>query len=162
VRILLLPRAELHIIGGVEPRHADYARRVLAQSGDELERSVFFHGADERAPERLAEFDVALILGEHQGCPNACLEALAACVPVVANDSGGTREQIIPGRTGWLVAGTDAIAIADALVEALTRPDLARQRALAGRERAAHRFSMRRMAEGYLRLFAALERRTRP
>jgi glycosyltransferase involved in cell wall biosynthesis len=154
-----LPRAELHVIGGVEPRHVDYAATVLAGAGDELGRTVFFHGPDAGAPGRLAGYDVALVLGRHQGCPNACLEALAAGVPVVANDSGGTREQVVHGKTGWLVSSAEPTAIAQALVEALTRPDLARLRSLAGRKRVARRFPMARMARAYLRLFAALRRR---
>jgi glycosyltransferase involved in cell wall biosynthesis len=149
-----LPRAELHVFGGAEPRHADFAAELVARAGAELDRSVFFHGPDAGVRSRLASFDAALVLGRHQGCPNACLEALAAGVPVVANDSGGTREQILPGKTGWLVAGTDPGAIAGALLEALANPDEARRRATAGRRRVGRRFSMGRMARSYQRLLA--------
>ena len=97
-----VPGVELHMLGPAETRHRDYADRVLAAAGDDLDRGVFVHGATPDAPERLADYDVAVVLGESQGCPNAVLEALAAGVPVVANDSGGTRELIIDGRTGLL------------------------------------------------------------
>jgi glycosyltransferase involved in cell wall biosynthesis len=151
-----LPHAELHVFGGAEPRHADFAAELVARAGAELDRSVFFHGPDAGVRSRLASFDAALVLGRHQGCPNACLEALAAGVPVVANDSGGTREQIVPRKTGWLVADTDPATIAGALLEALTDPAEARRRAAAGRKRVARRFSMPRMARSYLRLLGAL------
>jgi glycosyltransferase involved in cell wall biosynthesis len=147
-----LPRAELHVVGGAEPRHAAFAGELVALAGTNLDRTVFFHGPDAGMPARLAAFDVALVLGRNQGCPNACLEALAAGVPVVANDSGGTREQVIPGRTGWLVPGTNPATIAEALLQALTDPAEARRRASAGRRRVARRFSMARMARSYLRL----------
>lgn len=147
-----VPRAELHVFGGAEPWHAAYAGEVVALAGGELDRTVFFHGPDADVGARLAEFDVALVLGRHQGCPNACLEALAAGVPVVANDSGGTREQIIPGRTGWLVGDTEPARVAEALLEALMDPDEARRRASAGRRHAAWRFSMAGMARAYTRL----------
>jgi hypothetical protein len=53
-----------------------------------------------RCTGKLAQYDALLALGRHQGCPNAVLEALAAGVPVIANDSGGTREQVLHGKTG--------------------------------------------------------------
>jgi len=151
-----LPRAELHFVGGAEARHAAFAAEVVALARAELNRTVFFHGADADAPSQLAAFDVALVLGVHQGCPNACLEALAAGVAVVANDSGGTREQVIHGRTGWLVPGTDPATIADALLEALTDPAEARRRAAAGQRHVMRRFSMAGMARSYLRLIDEL------
>jgi glycosyltransferase involved in cell wall biosynthesis len=151
-----LPRAELHVIGGAEPRHAGYARELLASARADLDRTVFFLGPDARAPERLAAFDAAVVIGEDQGCPNACLEALAAGVPLVANDSGGTRELVVPRRTGWLVPDTTPAAIAGALLEALTSPERARDLARRGRQRVDQRFSMARMTGRYLRLFATL------
>jgi glycosyltransferase involved in cell wall biosynthesis len=151
-----LPGAELHVIGSAEPRDAGYAREILALAGAELDRTVFFPGPDAGAPERLAAFDAAVVIGEDQGCPNACLEALAAGVPLVANDSGGTRELVVPGRTGWLVAGTDPAAIAAALLEALTSPGRAGIRARRGRRRVARHFAMSRMTERYAELFATL------
>ncbi len=120
-----LPGAELHVIGGAEPRHAGYARDLLTIARADLDRTVFFLGPDAGAPERLAAFDAAVVIGEDQGCPNACLEALAAGVPLVANDSGGTRELVVPRRTGWLVPDTSPAAIASALLEALTSPERA-------------------------------------
>jgi glycosyltransferase involved in cell wall biosynthesis len=151
-----LPGAELHVIGGAEPRHAGYARDLLTIARADLDRAVCFLGPDARAPERLAAFDAAVVIGEDQGCPNACLEALAAGVPLVANNSGGTRELVIPRRTGWLVPGTTPAAIAGALIEALTSPERAGDCARRGCRRAGRRFSMNRMTERYVRLFATL------
>ena len=121
-------RAQLHIYGGVEPHHTDYMRSALAIASDAIGRSVFLHGPDAGAPDKLHRHDVALVLGEHQGCPNACLEALAAGVPLVANDSGGTRELVISGKTGWLVREVTPDAVARALLGVLGDPDEARRR----------------------------------
>jgi glycosyltransferase involved in cell wall biosynthesis len=151
-----LPGAELHVIGGAEPRHAGYARDLLTIARADLDRAVFFLGPDARAPERLAAFDAAVVIGEDQGCPNACLEALAAGVPLVANDSGGTRELVVPRRTGWLVPDTTPAAIAGALLAALTSPERAGDCARRGRRCMGRRFSMNRMTERYAELFATL------
>jgi glycosyltransferase involved in cell wall biosynthesis len=147
------PDAELHVLGTAELRHREYADAFLHAAGDELGRRVHVHGAAFDAPERLADYDVAIVLGEHQGCPNAVLEALAAGVPVVANDSGGTRELIVDGQTGLLVRDRDPTSVAAALLRILSDTALAQRLSRAGRARVMRRYSMQRMADAYVKLF---------
>lgn len=151
-----IPEVQLHIYGAIEPRHRDYGEAVLAKARAVGDEDVRFHGATESAPEVLHQYDVALVLGEQQGCPNSCLEALAAGVPLVANDSGGTREIVRPGKTGWLISTTQPEEIAGALVEALTDRVRAEALARAGLQQVRKDFTIDRMAAGYLRLFAEL------
>jgi glycosyltransferase involved in cell wall biosynthesis len=150
---------ELHVLGPVESRHRTYAERLLAAVGDHLDASVFVHGAVPDAPERLTDYDVAVVLGESQGCPNAVLEALAAGVPVVANDSGGTRELILDGRTGILLAERDPAAVAAAVTRILLDPALARRMSEAGPAHVARAFSMTTMAAAYQTLFTEVQSR---
>src|SRR5262249_48196033 len=42
----------------------------------------------------LAQLDVAVMISEPAGCPNASLEAMAAGLPVLATDVGGAAEQV--------------------------------------------------------------------
>jgi glycosyltransferase involved in cell wall biosynthesis len=160
-RIVLLthPRAQLHVYGSAEPRHASYARSVVTQAADLLGHHVFLHGATCDAAHVLHRHDVAVVLGVHQGCPNACLEALAVGIPVVANDSGGTREIVIDGRTGWLVGDVAPQTVATALLAILADPAEAQRRAHRGRAHVAHRFSIEGMAKAYRRLFRQLRRK---
>lgn len=145
-----VPGAELHVLGCAEARERDYALRVASAAG----AGIVFHGPAFDAPERLAQFDAVLVLGRHQGCPNTVLEALAAGVPVVANDSGGTREQVIDGKTGVLIEAVEPQAIAAALRRVLGDPALARRLSARGARHVERNFSMNRMCEGYLRLFS--------
>ena len=57
------------------------------------------------------------------------LEAMAAGVPVVANDSGGTRELIRDGATGLLLPTVSPPGIAAALQRLLANPRLAQKMA---------------------------------
>jgi glycosyltransferase involved in cell wall biosynthesis len=148
---------ELHVLGTAEARHRAYAERLLAAVGDDLDAGVFVHGTAPDAPARLADYDVAIVLGESQGCPNAVLEALAAGVPVVANDSGGTRELIIHGRTGLLLRERDPAAVAAAVTRILLDPALAARLSEAGRAHVARAFSMTTMAAAYQRLFTEVQ-----
>jgi glycosyltransferase involved in cell wall biosynthesis len=60
-----------------------------------------------------AEHDVALLLSDNEGSPNALIEAALLGRPLVGTDGGGTREIVSP-EGGMLVPG-DPRAIAEAL-----------------------------------------------
>jgi glycosyltransferase involved in cell wall biosynthesis len=148
--------AELHILGAAEPRHRAYLRELIDAAGRELGGRIVLAGASFDAPDRLADYDVAVVVGENQGCPNAVLEALAAGVPVVANDSGGTRDAIRDGRTGVLLADPRPETIAAGICRVLADPAFAARLSARGRAHAACRYSMTRMAESYARLFTSV------
>lgn len=150
------PGAELHVLGTAEQRYRDYARKLVLAAGEDLDRRIVLHGPAFDSPERLVDFDVALVLGNHQGCPNAVLEALAAGLPVLANDSGGTSELVIHRRTGLLVQDCDPQTIAAGLAQLFSDPVLAMRLSKAGRAHVTRRFSMKRMTDAYLRLFRSM------
>lgn len=148
----IVPDAELHILGTAEPRHREYSERVFAAIGDELGRRVCIHGAAFDAPSRLDHYDIALVLGHHQGSPNAVLEAMAAGLAVAANDSGGTKELVTDGRTGLLLDGCEPRVAAQALLRLMADMHLTKRLARAGHERVRRRHSMTRMAASYEKL----------
>jgi len=83
------------------------------------------------------------------------LEAHAAGVAVIANDSGGTRETVIDGETGWLlVEQADARAIAGAMREAATDAPRATAMAARGRELVRASRTIGEMARRYLAVLA--------
>jgi phosphatidylinositol alpha-1,6-mannosyltransferase len=51
------------------------------------------------------------------------LEASATGLPVIAGDSGGAPDAVLPGETGLVVDGRSVAAVADAVVELLRSPD---------------------------------------
>lgn len=61
------------------------------------------------------------------------LEAQACGVPVLAGDSGGAPEALLPGRSGQVVDGTSARAVADAVARLLSDPAALRQMGAEGR-----------------------------
>lgn len=148
-----IPGTELHLYGAAEPRHRAYAAAVAAAAGPEAGRSVFFHGPGPEAVASLPRFDAFVVLGEDQGCPNALLEALAAGLPAVANDSEGTREQLIHEVTGLLLPDRSPEALAAALVRLLRDRELARRLGQQGREHVLRAFSLKAMVRSYARIF---------
>jgi glycosyltransferase involved in cell wall biosynthesis len=149
-----LPDAELHVFGYAEPRHATYEEHARRIAGEAIGRTVFFHESSRATLDHLAEFDAFVVIGEDQGCPNALLEALAAGLPCIANDDGGTREQIIDERTGLLVPDRAPDTIAWAIVRVLNDRSLAERLGRAGREHVLRSFSLESMVSRYEELFA--------
>jgi glycosyltransferase involved in cell wall biosynthesis len=65
--------------------------------------------------------DVMVSASRSEGWCNAISESLAAGTPVVATDVGGNREQICSTELGHLVPDGDQGALADAIIDALSR-----------------------------------------
>lgn len=147
-----IPNAELHIFGGAEVCEQEYLDRISGLAYSKLGKSAHFYGTNFEVTGRLKNFDAYVVLGKHQGCPNALLEALSVGLPVVANDDGGTREQVIDNVTGLLVAECSPEAVAKALIRILTDRQLAKRIGENGRNHVLKYFSMREMSEHYLQL----------
>jgi phosphatidyl-myo-inositol dimannoside synthase len=62
------------------------------------------------------------------------LEASASGIPVVAGDSGGAPETVLPGQTGNVVDGRDLAAITDAVCDVLADPVAAQRMGQHGRD----------------------------
>ncbi len=68
--------------------------------------------------------DISVSVSTHDGTPNTLLEAMACgCFPV-AGDLESLREWITPGVNGLLVEPTKPPALAEAVLEALEKPDM--------------------------------------
>jgi glycosyltransferase involved in cell wall biosynthesis len=122
-----------------------------------LKDRVVFAGFRLDVPEILAELAISVlpsITGE--GLPNSVLESMAAGLPVVATNSGGTLEAVEDGQTGFLVAPSDAAALAQAIVPLLQDPSLGVRMGAAGRRRIADHFSLDRMTQEMQALYARL------
>ena len=83
------------------------------------------------------------------------LEAMAAGTPVVASDLPGYANVARADQDALLVPSGDAVALADALRRVLTDSGLSRSLIASGDGRAVS-FSMDRLAEVYLDLYASV------
>jgi glycosyltransferase involved in cell wall biosynthesis len=148
------PGCELHVAGQAEPRFHRWFERLWADA--RLHRRVRWLGPMPDLPSRVRGYAALLLASEQQGCPNTSLEALAAGVPVIANDDGGTREQVIDGETGFLLPSLDATLYAERALRLLGDPGLRERMGANGRAHVARNFSLETMRERYLRLMREL------
>jgi glycogen synthase len=88
------------------------------------------------------------------------LEALAAGCPIVATDTGGTREIVVHGVTGYLADVGDTHAMAHYLRALATDPILRGNMVAASRERSTALFSLDTVTKRHLAIYeAAIARR---
>lgn len=85
-----------------------------------------------------------------EGLPTVVVEAMAAGVPVVATDAGGTSAAIADGDTGLLVPKGDVAALGDAMERLLTDRGLAKKLVSRALESARTRFAWSSIVERLL------------
>jgi phosphatidylinositol alpha-1,6-mannosyltransferase len=78
--------------------------------------------------------------GAGEGFGIVFLEANLHGLPVVAGGVGGALDAVVDGVTGLLVDPTDHVAVADAVIDLLRDPDLARNLGVSGAQRARQEF----------------------
>jgi glycosyltransferase involved in cell wall biosynthesis len=127
------PAARLIVVGDGEHRRAleSTARRLGV-----LPRVEFAGRRGAEEIRRLLRRCRALVVPSiYEGMPLVVLEAMEEGVPVIASRVSGIPEVVSDKVTGWLVPPEDPAALAAAIREALGRPDEARRRGEAGRQR---------------------------
>ncbi len=93
---------------------------------------------------------------EHESFGLVPLEAMVAGVPVIATASGGVCEVVEHGVTGYLCEVGDIEAMAQYAIAILTVPDLSRELARHGRERALRLFAREPIVTQYEELYQSL------
>jgi glycosyltransferase involved in cell wall biosynthesis len=158
-RPLDLIRVTAGVDGAVLVLVGDGEDRAAAVSlADELGISerVLWLGYRDDLGSLYAAFDVFLLTSANEGAPVVVIEALAAGVPVVATDAGGTASVVDAGETG-LIAPVGAVDQLQAAVERL-RQDAALRAAMGalGADRMRERFSVERMVDDVERLYSRI------
>lgn len=113
-----------------DPQAAD-----AASSSDRITVVDDLRPGDARLWDLLGGFTVFAFPSTIDQAPNAVIEAMAACLPVVGVDQAAVSEMILDGRTGLLVPPDDVAALGQALRRLLDEPSLAAGMGEAGRRR---------------------------
>lgn len=109
------------------------------------ERVVFLgHATEARIRDELAAADIFVLPSLAEGLPVSLMEAMAVGVPVIATNIAAVGELIDDGRSGRLVAPTDASALARALLELMQDYDKRAAFARAGRAKIEAEFDVER------------------
>lgn len=109
-------------IAGAGPLRDEVARRIEEQG---LADRVEAGGPAADVTAFWAQQDVAVLLSDNEGSPNALIEAAMLGRPLVGSDGGGTGEIVSPG--GGLLVPREPAEIAAALGRLIDDPELRRQ-----------------------------------
>ena len=138
------------LIVGDGPERANLEAQAASLN---LGHRVIFFGERADVPELLAAVDVFVFPSLFEGLPNAVLEAMAACLPVVASDIPGNNEVVMDGVTGYLVPAKNPAALAERIACLLGDPQLRQAMGQAGHSSVAEHFSIQAAVRQYEALY---------
>jgi glycosyltransferase involved in cell wall biosynthesis len=138
-------------LGGSGPLESELHELAAAL---EVSSAVRWLGHVDDMPRLLAALDVYVSPSITEAFGMGLLEAGAAGVPVVATNVGGVPEVVLDGRTGLLVPPGDSAALAGAIAMVLRDRALGERLGSAGRERVVTEFTVERMLQGTLGVYA--------
>ncbi len=140
---------KLLFVGGGE-KEAEL-RALCRQNG--VENRVIFAGNQTNVIPYLKLMDIFVLPSLAEGMPNAVIEAMAAGVPVIATNAGGTAELVADQQTGLLVEPANADQLHAAIMRLLDNPTLAQQLATNARQKVIAEFSLEQMVRQTEQLF---------
>lgn len=100
-----------------------------------------------QVPDYIAQMDLVAHLSLREGLPRACVQSLAAAIPVVAYPLDGTPEVVLDGQTGLLAPPGDTDAIARHINTLLSDSAMRKRFGSSGQQIVLSRFDWHRMAD---------------
>jgi L-malate glycosyltransferase len=144
-----VPDARFFIVGQGEL--LDELKRTALALG--IGRELIFTGFREDVADFYKIADLYVMSSVQEGLGTAVLDALALAKPVVATNTGGLPEIIHDGKTGRLVAPADPEALAEGIVDMLTRVADAKSMANAGQSMVQKSFSIDAMVDKNIEIY---------
>ena len=138
------------LLVGEGPRR-DELQALVRQAG--VGGRVIFLGLRQDIPEILLQSDAFVLSSDYEGLSLAILEAMAACLPIVATTVGGNAQIVEDGVTGLLVAPRQPEQLAAAMARLIDNPGRARQMGLSGRSRVQETYDIKSVTGQTVALF---------
>lgn len=130
------------------------ATMLLESAG--MSHLAWLPGERSDVPDVMRSLDAFVLPSLAEGISNTILEAMASGLPVIATDVGGNSDLVVAGATGSLVPAGDVLAMSDAMLNLVERPQQAYCQGLAGRRRVEQHFSLSAMVGQYQSLYDRL------
>lgn len=159
IRYLIAAMAKL------SPRYPQLLLKIMGEGSEmqnlksqaeelKLENKIIFLGrmAREETSPYYGEASVFVLPSLNEGMSNAMLEALATGLPILATDTGGTKELVKDGENGFIIKMKDAEDLAEKIAAILNNKELRQEMAKKSRE-IAKQMSWEKVAEQYYDLY---------
>ncbi len=120
-----------------------------------LSDRIRFLGQRLDVPDILARAQISVLATNWEGFPLSILEAMRACLPVVATAVAGVPESVSDEVTGYLVPRGDVASLQDRLRRLLLDPELRRRQGKAGRLEYERRFTLETFVDRTVAVYEA-------
>jgi glycosyltransferase involved in cell wall biosynthesis len=145
----------LHLILAGKGMDSEPYASMIAKN--EMRDRIHVAGFRTDAPELIAASDVLVQPSRSgEGLPRAVMEAMSYGIPVVITDTGGGKEVVEDGKSGFVVPVEDPEALAQRIEQLYKDPELLKRFSENGRQRLADDFSSDRTVEKYIAYFRSL------
>ncbi|HPN96140.1 MAG TPA: glycosyltransferase family 4 protein [Candidatus Moranbacteria bacterium] len=124
-----------------------------------LEKNIEFLGRvpHEDVQKYYQEASVFVLPSLNEGMSNAMLEALSSGLPILATDTGGTKELIREGENGFIIKMRDSADIAEKIEKLIEDKNLRQKMAQNSREMA-KKLSWKNVADKYYQLYEKISK----
>lgn len=140
------------IIG--DGRRRDELKALARQHGLQGDTLQFMGWRDD-VPSLLGQADCYVSCSDHEGFPNALLEAMSASVPAVGTPAGDVARVIEDGVTGFVVPFDDTEALAGRMLQLVDDADLRASMGAAARHRVATHYSPETLSDRLMSIYRA-------
>ncbi|GEN81819.1 glycosyl transferase family 1 [Sporosarcina luteola] len=149
------PQAKLLLIGGLLESERDH------ESYDQLLRDlnhpkICYLGFRNDIPRIMKATDTFILPSYREGLPRSIIEAMAMSKPIIATNIRGCREEVFPGKNGFLVEKANAEELEEAMVALLENPELVCQFGNRSREITEELFDEEKVLSKQIELFNML------
>ena len=117
-----------------------------------LDAHIHYLGSRNDVSDLLAASDYFVLPSLWEGLSMALVEAMASGLPIIATEVSGTKQVMVAGETGLLVAPGNAQQLKEAIMQLLSEPARARAMALAAQRRV-EAFSAKKQAADHIALY---------
>lgn len=138
------------VLVGDGPLFTD-CKGLVQQEG--LEDWVYLTGHMDDASQYFWESEIVMLTSKYEACPLVVIEAMAAGVPVVASDVGGTGLIVNHGATGYLYSENDEAEAANYILSLLIDRELRHRMSTNSRNVYEQNFSVDKMVNEYIQYF---------
>ena len=125
------PRARLLLVGWLDDSEDSLGPDLRARI--ERHAKIRFTGFVPDAAEYYRAMDLLVLPTWREGFPNVVLEAHASGIPVITTCSTGSRDSVVPERTGLLIPPGRPHSIVESVLRLLMDPELRRRMGVAAR-----------------------------
>ena len=136
-------------------------QRAEAEAGPLLHQNIFFLGGSRKDIRNIMHaFDIGVLLnntkGHGEGISNAIMEYMAAGLPVIATDAGGTPELVKDKISGFLVPAFDPEIVVEKINYLLKNEQIRKEMGQKGKKIIEAEFNLGKMVSSYLNLYQNL------